>query len=159
MSYRGHKVLQHGGNINGFSAMISFVPDKNIGFAFLTNGEASKIQTILLYTLLDMLLELEPIDWNSRINQLYDNVCNMLDEGIKQFKESCVKDTKPSFDLKDYVGTFLHPAYGKVEFTYENDQLIFKNGLGNLLVEHLCINTFAVETSLEGQKFFLPLEF
>ena len=35
--WRGRRVVDHGGNIEGFNAMVAFMPEKRLGFAMLSN--------------------------------------------------------------------------------------------------------------------------
>ena len=35
---KGHKIIQHGGSIDGFRAEVSMMPDENLGFVILTNS-------------------------------------------------------------------------------------------------------------------------
>ena len=37
LTYKGHRILGHGGNIDGFSAWLMFMPDDGIGAAVLTS--------------------------------------------------------------------------------------------------------------------------
>jgi hypothetical protein len=39
--YKGLKVIQHGGNIDGFNSMVAMIPEKKLGFVMLTNVSAS----------------------------------------------------------------------------------------------------------------------
>jgi CubicO group peptidase (beta-lactamase class C family) len=41
----GRRVIHHGGNIDGFGAMVGFFPDDNIGFVLLTNTTANALQS------------------------------------------------------------------------------------------------------------------
>jgi CubicO group peptidase (beta-lactamase class C family) len=41
--WKGHRIVHHGGNIDGFNAMVSWVPDQNVGFVTLTNVGASPL--------------------------------------------------------------------------------------------------------------------
>ncbi|HYP52333.1 MAG TPA: serine hydrolase domain-containing protein [Pyrinomonadaceae bacterium] len=46
--WHGHKVAEHGGNIDGFNALVGFMPDQKLGFAMLTNVSASPLgQTVM----------------------------------------------------------------------------------------------------------------
>lgn len=45
--WRGHKVVHHGGNIDGFNAEVAMMPDEKLGFAVLTNVTASSLPTAL----------------------------------------------------------------------------------------------------------------
>lgn len=41
--WHGHKVVEHGGNIDGFNAQVAFMPDQKLGFVLLTNISASPL--------------------------------------------------------------------------------------------------------------------
>ncbi len=41
--WRGHKVVEHGGNIDGFNAQVALMPDQKLGFVLLTNLTASPL--------------------------------------------------------------------------------------------------------------------
>lgn len=41
--WRGHKVAEHGGNIDGFNAQVALMPDQRLGFVMLTNVSASPL--------------------------------------------------------------------------------------------------------------------
>ena len=46
--WKGLKVVQHGGNIDGFNSMVAMIPEKHIGFVLLTNVTASLIGSDLM---------------------------------------------------------------------------------------------------------------
>ena len=39
--WNGQPVIEHGGNIDGFSAQVALLPDSNLGFVLLTNAQAN----------------------------------------------------------------------------------------------------------------------
>jgi CubicO group peptidase (beta-lactamase class C family) len=41
--WNGHKVLEHGGNIDGFNAQVALMPDRHVGFVLLTNVSGSPL--------------------------------------------------------------------------------------------------------------------
>lgn len=41
--WNGHKVMEHGGNIDGFNAEVALMPDKRLGFVLLTNVSNSAL--------------------------------------------------------------------------------------------------------------------
>jgi len=41
--WNGHKVVEHGGNIDGFNAEVALMPDQHLGFVMLTNVSASSL--------------------------------------------------------------------------------------------------------------------
>src|SRR5215204_7186191 len=49
--WKGHKVVEHGGNIDGFNAQVALMPDQNLGFVLLTNVTASSIGGVAMNTI------------------------------------------------------------------------------------------------------------
>jgi CubicO group peptidase (beta-lactamase class C family) len=48
--WNGHKVVEHGGNIDGFNAQVAFMPDQKLGFVLLTNVTASPLGALAMST-------------------------------------------------------------------------------------------------------------
>jgi CubicO group peptidase (beta-lactamase class C family) len=124
-SYRGYKIVHHGGNIDGFSALASFIPSENIGLVILTNVDGSLLPSYMANEIYDELLELEPIDWHKRAVENTAAFKEMLKEVTQSLPEQ-IKDTKPSHPLKDFTGTYEHPAYGTLEIYENNEDLHIK---------------------------------
>ena len=49
--WNGHKVVEHGGNIDGFNSQVAFMPDQKLGFVLLTNVTASPIGSFAMTTI------------------------------------------------------------------------------------------------------------
>ena len=62
--YRGRELDQHGGNIDGMSAMVAVMPEEKLGLVILTNANGSPVPTIALYRVIDALLNEPPRDWS-----------------------------------------------------------------------------------------------
>ena len=58
----GRRVVEHGGNIDGFAAAVAMLPDENIGFVLLTNVSATPLQSSARNIIWDALLEELPSD-------------------------------------------------------------------------------------------------
>ena len=48
--WKGHKVVEHGGNIDGFNAQVALMPDQRLGFVMLTNVSASPLPATTMNT-------------------------------------------------------------------------------------------------------------
>jgi CubicO group peptidase (beta-lactamase class C family) len=48
--WKGHKVVEHGGNIDGFNAQVALMPGRRLGFAMLTNVSASPLPASTMNT-------------------------------------------------------------------------------------------------------------
>ncbi|REJ77380.1 MAG: hypothetical protein DWQ47_13420 [Acidobacteria bacterium] len=55
--WNGKKMIQHGGNIDGFNSMVAVLPEEGVGFAMLTNVTASSLGGELLQTVFSGLLD------------------------------------------------------------------------------------------------------
>lgn len=52
MEMNGVRVLQHGGNIDGFSSLVGIAPDKRFGFVILTNANGSQFPGEMMQVIL-----------------------------------------------------------------------------------------------------------
>ncbi|HXB30621.1 MAG TPA: serine hydrolase [Puia sp.] len=127
-SYRGHYRVEHGGNIDGFSASTSFFPSDSIGIVVLTNQNASSIPSIVRNILADKILGLKYYDWNS---YMWNNYAKMKQEE-KEAESSKVKSDKartiPSHPLKNYTGLFNNKGYGSMDIFIDHDSLFLQTG-------------------------------
>ncbi len=53
----GRRVVEHGGNVDGFSAEVAFMPDEGLGYVLLMNLSGSRLQQGSLELVFDTLLE------------------------------------------------------------------------------------------------------
>jgi len=49
--WNGHKVVEHGGNIDGFNSEVAMMPDQKLGFVLLTNVTASSLGAVAMNTI------------------------------------------------------------------------------------------------------------
>jgi CubicO group peptidase (beta-lactamase class C family) len=122
-SYKGHYRVEHGGNIDGFSASTSFFPTDSIGIIVLTNQNGSSVTSIVRNTLADRLLKLPFFDWNKDILESNRKAKEAAKTAEKTASSNQQKNTKPSHTLKAYEGIFTHPGYGSMEVIEQNDSL------------------------------------
>ncbi len=113
-TYRGHKYVQHGGNLDGFSLLISFLPDDHIGSVILLNMEGSSLREVLAYNIMDRLLGLPPVDWNKRQLDRYFAFKKASDDARAKNYVPRRAGTAFSHPIEEYVGEYSHPAYGTV---------------------------------------------
>jgi CubicO group peptidase (beta-lactamase class C family) len=60
-SWNGKRMLHHGGNVDGYAAMVAMIPDERIGFVMLTNVSWTPLQDAVRDIVFDtMLAELDP---------------------------------------------------------------------------------------------------
>ena len=114
-SYRGRKLVSHGGALDGFSTLLSFLPQDGLGVVVLCNISGSSLPSVLAYQIYDRLLGLEPVPWSARLQELVAQGKASEDAAKGQGLSPRKPDTHPSHPLSDYSGAYEHPAYGTVE--------------------------------------------
>lgn len=141
-SYRGHYRVEHGGNIDGFSASTSFFPSDSIGIIVLSNQNASAIPGIVRNMIADRILGIKPIDWNGRRNNADAKAKKEEKEAEKNVSSNKKLGTNPSHKQNDYTGLYNNPGYGTFEITNRNDSLIMFTPNGDLWLRHYHYDVF-----------------
>ncbi len=147
--FKGHKVIEHGGNVNGASALISMMPDKNIGLVILTNANSSSLPSAISYEIYDRFLgSIDKIDW---VQCYYNNYKSLLETMKKMAFEIYTKKVEgknPSHDLSEYAGDFSHGGYGDINISISEDKSTLNFKLHDLDVDlkHLHYDIFTYET-------------
>jgi CubicO group peptidase (beta-lactamase class C family) len=113
-TYRGHKYVEHGGNLDGFSLLVSFLPDDHIGCVILLNMEGSSLREVLAYNISDRLLGLAPVDWNKRELDRYFAFKKAGDDAREKNYVPRRENTQFSHPLEEYLGEYSNPAYGTI---------------------------------------------
>jgi hypothetical protein len=152
--YRGHEMIHHGGNIDGFSALVGFMPKDNVGAVILTNMNGTPFPTVAMLGIFDRLLGLELAEWNDRYQAIWSQLEQTQDQakGIEDINRK--KDTKTSHLLDNYAGTYTHPAYGSIEISMKDEELSSTyNGMTSPL-EHWHYDVFRMTGDpFDGIKF------
>ncbi len=138
-SYRGHYSVEHGGNINGFSANVAFYPSDKLGIVVLTNQSVSKVPDVITNSIADIMFGLKRVDWNGEA-KAETQKANEVKKELK--KTPIVSNTSLSHPLKDYVGSFENDAYGIIKVTLENNALRTILGEEKILLKHMHYDVF-----------------
>jgi CubicO group peptidase (beta-lactamase class C family) len=144
-TYRGHKLVHHGGAIDGFTALVTLMPREKTGMVILTNMQRTRLPPVLSYNVYDRLLGLEPVPWTARLRE--DEKLSKQGEEEAKKKSYTPKraGTKLSHELPEYAGRYQHPGYGVMKVTLNGEQLhMALNGLASPLV-HFHYDVFEAE--------------
>ena len=143
-SYRGHYRVEHGGNIDGFSASTCFYPTDSIGIIVLTNQNGSPVPSAVRNLVSDKMLGLKYYDWETYLKNSSDSA----KAKAKAAESKKVKDTamteSPSHRLKDYEGLYTNPGYGTFEIALKNDSFFIKAPKMNLWLQHKNYDIFNI---------------
>ena len=123
-TYRGQRVVSHGGNLAGLSSLLTFLPQQNIGVYAAANLSATPVPQILTNRVADRLLALAPVDWSARFWERNEKTKASEENAKKQNLTPKKPGTRPSHPLDDYIGEYTHPAYDAIQVTRKGDELI-----------------------------------
>ncbi len=150
--YRGAKMIHHGGSIDGFSSVVTLMPDKNAAVVVLTNKENHLLTYAIALHIYDKLRGLKPIDWNERFMKVLDEIKRKNLESRKEVVEK-KNDKSTVYDFSQLIGVYEHPAYGKIEIAVKDGKLDFKFNKFKSDLENNGNNMFTIKTSiLAGRK-------
>ncbi|HEY4876117.1 MAG TPA: serine hydrolase [Puia sp.] len=141
-SYRGHYRVEHGGNIDGFSASTSFFPSDSIGIVVLTNQNNSVVPSIVRNIIIDRMLKIKYFDWNTDLKNIADKAKKENKDAEKSKIQTEKPITKTTHDLKDYEGSYSHKAYGTIEVQAQRDSLFAFLGSHTWWLKHLQYDIF-----------------
>lgn len=153
-SYRGHYVVQHGGNIDGFSANTAFFPTDSIGIVVLVNQDRSPLPGLIRNLIADRVLNLPYRNWNKMQRDAIQR--NIAAARLRGNVDSINKkhNTKPSHNLSDYAGTFFHLGYGSLTFMLKNDTLRIDEtfAAGKMYLKHYHYDVFNLHSTDEDDR-------
>jgi CubicO group peptidase (beta-lactamase class C family) len=127
-SYEGHYRVEHGGNIDGFTASTCFFPSDSIGIIVLANQSNSSIPSIVRNLVADRMLGLKHKDWN---NYLWEGLQKMKQAGKDaeaSKTESAAIKTNASHPPKDYTGLYNNKGYGNMNVYLDHDSMFMQVG-------------------------------
>jgi len=153
-SYRGHLRVEHGGNIDGFSASVGLLPLDTIGVVVLTNMNNTGLTSVIRNNVLDRMLDLNEIDWSGKLLEDRKKSLEAQQKSEETGDPNRVKDTEPSHPLESYTGEYQHPAYGTIEIS------LISSGLKGVIhginfdIEHYHYDIFEGSNEIIGKVKF-----
>jgi len=143
-SYKGHYRVEHGGNIDGFSANVAFFPTDSIGIVVLANQNGSLIPGIVRNMISDRLLNVEKTDWNKIQKEKADDAKKQAAAGQEKSASIQKKGTKTSHILAEFTGDYSHPGYGTIDVQLERDSLFAITPYQKVWLKHFHYNIFSL---------------
>ncbi|MGH7242240.1 MAG: serine hydrolase [Phycisphaerales bacterium] len=110
--YRGNRRLHHGGNIDGFSAMVAFLPREDIGVVVLTNMNGTGLPEIIARHAFDRMTGATPKDWNAISLAKRAKAREQGKAAKDKLADTRKPGTHPAHPIAEYIGQYEHPGYG-----------------------------------------------
>jgi CubicO group peptidase (beta-lactamase class C family) len=126
--YRGRKLVEHGGAIDGMRAEVAMIPEENVGLVILTNLNGTLLPHLIAYRIFDAYLGAAPEDWSGNVLKQYTVLMEAAKAAQKKAEEARVTGTSPSLALDKYVGTYTNEMYGDAKVSLSNGVLTAQYG-------------------------------
>ena len=144
--YRGRKLIQHSGGIDGQRSRIALMPEENLGVVILTNrGRQNLLLDAIKNWILDTYLGKPGTDWSAEFLSVSAEQEEEAAAERKRIEGARVPGTSPSLLLERYTGTYLDSAYGDGHVSLEDGILHLNIGpqiRGSM--EHWHYDTFRI---------------
>ncbi len=142
--HRGRKVIEHGGNIDGMSALVAMIPEEKIGLVILTNLNGTPVTGAVASRVYDLYLGVQPRDYSADLLKSYNALLEQGKQAQKKADEARVKGTSPTLALDKYAGAYKDEMYGDAKVALENGKLVLTTPgfVGDL--DHWNYDTFQV---------------
>jgi CubicO group peptidase (beta-lactamase class C family) len=132
--WEGQPVIEHGGNIDGFSAQVAMLPESDIGFVLLTNASVSPMPPLAINLVWDTLLGEEPADtgtaedyepyigeYVANFGQFQDTIFTVL---VQNDRLAVDVPSQQVFELKepDQEGKWYFVISNEIAVSFERDE-------------------------------------
>jgi CubicO group peptidase (beta-lactamase class C family) len=104
-TYRGRRLLWHGGGIIGFPAYVALLPDEKLGVAVLANGPQWPHRALAL-SIFDSLLDESGPNWSEELRQRSQNAQRQRQETEERLHAARRKEDVRSFPFSAYCGVY-----------------------------------------------------
>lgn len=133
-NYRGHYGVGHGGNINGFSTFVSFLPTDSIGIFVSVNQNNSQVPRILTNLILDKMIGAPYKDWNAMLKMQTGSTTASSNDNSK--------GANASHETTAFAGVYQNDGYGDITIKEDKGALTGTFNRWNLKIKHLHHNYF-----------------
>src|SRR4051812_48428339 len=126
--YHGRLIVQHGGNIDGMSALVALMPEEQTGLVVLTNLDQDDLTYALMYRVFDAYLKRQAKDWSAALLKANLEQEAQAKQEMKKREATRVSGTKPSLPLEKYVGIYSDTVAGDLTVRQEKSGLVMQYG-------------------------------
>jgi CubicO group peptidase (beta-lactamase class C family) len=138
--YRGHQLIIHAGDIDGFATMVVLIPEIHTGY-FAVINMGSLYRQVLSNQIADQLLHLPDAGWSERFKKMRAEL-QAQEKAGEAWQSKRTPGTHPSRDLSAYAGQYRNPVYGDAEVGLRNGKLTLHLHAIDSDLEHFQYDTF-----------------
>lgn len=150
--YRGHELILHAGDIDGFSTMVVLIPEIHTGY-FVVINMGSLYRQVLSYQIADQLLHLPDAAWSERFKKM-DTDLRAEEKAGEAWQSKRTPGTHPSRDLSAYAGQYQNATYDDAAIGLQNGKLTLHFHAIDSDLEHFQYDTFIAKFSRKTRLTF-----
>lgn len=122
--HHGHKVVNHGGGLDGMISHVAMAPDMNLGMVILTNS-INGLPSALMYKILDSYVGIDGEDWSARyLERFKQRQQPPADKSKKAKQKRKQRHKKTRENLQEFAGAYTCQMYGGATVKVENGKLV-----------------------------------
>ncbi len=126
--YHGHTLIEHGGNVDGMTAQVGFLPEENLGVVVLANLGNSALPAAVMFDTFDRYLgrpvTTDRVEGTSLL--MWAVAAGTQVAGVQFDASKRQKDAKPSVALTNFAGQYEDTLYEAVAIKMVGDKLKLK---------------------------------
>ncbi|WP_197411384.1 MULTISPECIES: serine hydrolase [unclassified Sphingopyxis] len=149
--YRGQKIVQHSGAIDGMQSMVAMIPERKLGVVVLTNGLRTKLATAVELRVLDAFLGGPATDHSAVMKQESDDAVRIAREKAAATSGS-VTIAPARLPLDRYVGTYSSDLLGEIAITLADGKLKLARPQATAVLNHDRNDMFKAQWDSPGQR-------
>jgi CubicO group peptidase (beta-lactamase class C family) len=140
--YKGRLIVQHGGNIDGMTALVAMLPEERTGLVVLSNLDGNDLTYALMYRVFDAYLGRPPKDWSAIMLKTSEELREQAKKEEKTKEAQRITGTTPALPLDKYAGTYTDTLFGDATVRKEGTGLVFQYGRLVADLDHWQYETF-----------------
>lgn len=143
--FRGHRVVHHGGHIDGFMADQSFLPDDDFACSILTNMGVIRGALVMRYVTHEMLLGGNR-NWSEELDKFYADQTAQAESDKNTLWEERPANAPCPVSTAAIAGRYQEPAYGTILVEAVTDsEILVHMGTAELKGKHYANQYFYME--------------
>lgn len=131
--YRGHFLAFHTGSLDGRTAIVGLLPDEQAGIYVFGNLDHAEFRHALMLKTFDLFLGGQPRDWSTELQRLYAGIRAKGDSARAAALKTRIQGTRPSREIAEYAGNYVHPIWGSIVVQQAGDGLVMSIGTNPVL--------------------------
>lgn len=154
--YRDVKMVSHGGNIDGMTALVAMIPERDYGFVLLVNlNGANAFASALVHRLVDRMEGGEQLPWSDRMLAAWRKAREEARAAAQAVEDGRIDDAPPTLAPDAYAGSYDNEMYGEIVVVEQDGALRARFGAGfEGPLEHWHYDTFRSSWDGGAREFF-----